>query len=67
MQGKREGQAMMDDIRNAYGFPLIAKLEAAKIYAAQAKERNKPQHQCDACREREMLPAVIQLLERWQV
>lgn len=77
---------MTPDIRNAYGFPIVAELEAAKErdaqwaaqrkrwrlqeaarqYAAAAKERNKPACDCEPCREKELLPAVQQITQRWK-
>jgi hypothetical protein len=56
---------MMDDIRNAYGFPILYRVERAKQYAAEARERNKQGCPCDACRLNEMLPAVKQIAESW--
>lgn len=56
----------MIDIRNDYGFPVIDKFQAAKEYAFAARERNKPICDCDTCKQIELLPSVIQLVERWK-
>jgi len=40
-------------------------LEQAKKYAAEAKARNVPPCSCDACIREAMLPAVLQIAERW--
>lgn len=56
---------MNAEIRNEYGFPVVDRFEAAKQYAAQAKERNKLPCNCAICREREMLPAVINITNNW--
>lgn len=57
----------MTDRRNAYGFPILFRIERAKQYARAAKERNKPQCECEACRMKELEPAVVRITERWQV
>jgi hypothetical protein len=56
----------MNDIRNAYGFPIITKIEAARKYAAEATERNKPQCTCATCQYVEKLPAVQRLTTNWR-
>jgi hypothetical protein len=55
----------MIDIRNAWGFPILPRIERAKQYAAEVRERNKPACDCEACRLNEMLPAVKQIAESW--
>jgi hypothetical protein len=55
----------MTEARNQYGFPIIDRTEQAKAYAAAVRERNKPTCDCPTCREKELLPAVIQLTEGW--
>lgn len=39
--------------------------QEARKYAAEAKERNKPACQCDACKQAEMLPAVLRIVANW--
>jgi hypothetical protein len=56
---------MIIDIRNEYGFPVPTKLDVAKQYAAEAKERNKLPCDCETCRMKELEPAVVQLVRRW--
>lgn len=56
----------MIDQRNQYGYPVIDKYEAARQYAAQAKERNAPKCDCATCREIELLPAVQRITQRWK-
>lgn len=56
----------MFDERNDYGFPVLDKLEKARAYAAEAKERNKPGCECETCRMKEKEPGVIQLLQNWR-
>lgn len=56
---------MMDE-RNEFGFPVMSRLEAAKQYAAEAKERNKQPCDCEPCRIREAEAAVIRLTQNWR-
>ena len=56
----------MIEQRNEYGFPIPPKLEAAKKYAASAKERNKPPCACEQCRIKELEPVVIQITNNWR-
>lgn len=60
-------EAGMNEQRNEYGFPVVAaKVERAKQYAAEAKARNSPPCDCEACRQTALLPAVQRITERWR-
>jgi hypothetical protein len=56
----------MIDQRNAYGFPVAARLERAKQIAAAARSRPKP---CDRlpCRLKEQEEAVIRIVRHWRI
>lgn len=41
------------------------RIAAARQYAAEARARNMPPCQCPACIQAELLPAVIQITQRW--
>lgn len=56
---------MTADIRNQWGFPIITRFEWARKYAEEAKQRNKPKCDCESCREKELLPAVMQITQNW--
>lgn len=57
----------MFEERNEFGFPIVlAKREAALAYAAEAKERNKPECECDLCKQAAMLPTVQRIIENWK-
>lgn len=56
---------MVSEQRTQYGFPVIDRAEQARIYAAEARERNKPKCDCDACRRIELEPAIVQLVRNW--
>lgn len=55
----------MIETRNQYGFPVADRLERAKEYAAQARQRNRLPCNCPTCRQMEMLPAVLQITNNW--
>lgn len=44
---------------------MDARLAAASEYAAQVRARNKPPCDCETCIQAALLPAVIQITERW--
>lgn len=56
----------MSETRNAWGYPVINpdKQQAAQQYAAEVRERNKPQCSCNLCMQQEKLPAVQMLLSK---
>jgi hypothetical protein len=56
---------MLVDIRNKYGFPIIAKVESVRDYASDAKLRNHMQEICPQCRQAEKLQGVIQITNNW--
>ncbi len=43
-----------------------SKWELARQYAAEARERNKPPCDCEACKRDEMLPAVLNIINNWR-
>lgn len=53
---------MTVETRNQYGFPIVERLEAAKQYAAAAKERNKPDCTCETCKRIALLPAIQNII-----
>jgi hypothetical protein len=59
------------DLRNEYGFPVAlgmqARLDRAAKYAAEARERNQPPCNCEACRREALLPAVQNITENWSI
>jgi len=57
---------MTADRRNQYGFPVELRLARAQQYATDAKERNKQPCACEACRQREIEAAVIQITNNWR-
>jgi hypothetical protein len=42
------------------------RLTYAKQYAEAAKQRNTPPCQCERCKQEELLPGVMQLVQRWR-
>lgn len=51
-------------MRDSNGYPIELRAIRAQEYAAAAKERNHPQHQCQTCQQQEKLPAVMRILAR---
>lgn len=42
------------------------RLNNARQYAEQARQRNDPGCQCERCKQDELLPGVQQLVQRWR-
>lgn len=40
-------------------------LERARQYAAEVRERNKPDCNCETCRRERLLPMVMQMAQNW--
>lgn len=57
---------MITDQRNAFGFPVPDKLQAAQQYAAAARQRNEPPCQCVTCKQIDMLPGVQRIVANWK-
>lgn len=56
----------MNDQRNAYGYPVDFRVEKARQYAEQVRQRNKTPCTCAICVEVETLPKVQQITENWR-
>lgn len=55
----------MTDQRNAYGFPILFRVERARRYAEAAKERNRAPCACQECRLKELAPTVVPMINNW--
>ena len=42
------------------------RFERARAYADEARERNRPECQCETCVQQRALPAVLRLLANWR-
>lgn len=57
---------MTTEIRNKYGFPIIAKVESAVQIADDVKERKPSLDMCAGCPKVEQLEGVIRITNNWR-